>query len=120
MMHPASAGTPRIASYVNAVKADATSGSLRAQLAATPAERRVEVLTTMLAEQAAEVYGIPAGSVDWHTPLPELGLDSLMAVELRARISTTLDAQISALQLNRTGGLSSVASRLSDQLAAAL
>jgi hypothetical protein len=43
-----------------------------------------------------------------------------MAVELRARISTTLDAQITALQLNRTGGLSSVASRLSDQLAAAL
>jgi acyl carrier protein len=78
------------------------------------------VLTTILAEQPAEVLGIPAGSVDWHTPLPELGLDSLMAVELRARISTTLDAQISALQLNRTGGLSSVASRLSDQLAAAL
>jgi acyl carrier protein len=119
-MHPASAGTPRFASYVNAVKAAATSGSLRAQLAAIPAERRIEVLTTMLAEEAAEVLGIHAGSVDWHTPLPELGLDSLIAVELRARISTTLDAQISAQQLNRTGGLSSVASRLSDQLAAAL
>ena len=73
----------------------------------------------MLAEQAAGVLGIPAGSVDWHTPLPELGLDSLMAVELRARVSVALDAEISALELSRSGGLSSLASRLGDQLAAA-
>ena len=87
-MHPASACTPRFAAHVNAAKGTgAASGSVRAELAAMPVEQRVEALTHMLAEQVAGVLGIPGDSVDWHTPLPELGLDSLMAVELRARVN---------------------------------
>ena len=119
-MHPASAGTPRFAGLFNAAKgADATSSSVRAELAAMTVEQRVEALTQMLAEQVAGVLGIPGDSVDCHTPLPELGLDSLLAVELRARVSVALDVEISALELSRSGGLSSLASRLGDRLAAA-
>jgi acyl carrier protein len=119
-MHPASACTPRFASQVSAAKGtDATIGSMAAQLAAMPVDQRVETLTHLLAEQVARVLGIPADSVDWHTPLPELGLDSLMAVELRAQINVGLGVQISALELSRGGGVSSLASRLSDQLMAA-
>jgi acyl transferase domain-containing protein/NADPH:quinone reductase-like Zn-dependent oxidoreductase/acyl carrier protein len=118
-MHPASAGTPRFAAHVNAAKgASADSDSVRAQLAAMPVEQRVEVLIDMLTEQAAGVLGIPADSVDRHTPLPELGLDSLMAVELRARLDVALGLEISALELSRSGGLSSLASRLGDYLKA--
>jgi acyl carrier protein len=118
-MHPASAGTPRLAGHINAVKGSAAAGgSVRAALAAVPVEQRVDAITRMLAEQAAAVLGIPADSVDRHTPLPELGLDSLMAVELRARISVALDVEIPALELSRSGGLSSLASRLGDRLAA--
>ena len=76
------------------------------------------MLTHMLVEQVAGVLGIPGNSVDGHIPLPELGLDSLMAVELRARISVALDVEIPALELSRSGGLSSLAARLADQLAA--
>ena len=96
----------------------AASGSVRAELAAMAVEQRVEALTHMLAEQVAGVLGIPGDSVDCHTPLPELGLDSLMAVELRARVNVALDVEISALELSRSGGLSSLASRLGDRLAA--
>ena len=59
----------------------------------------------------------PGDSVDRHTPLPDLGLDSLMAVELRARVNVALDVEISALELSRSGGLASFALRLADQLA---
>ncbi len=118
-MHPASAGTPRFAGHVNAAKGTRAAGdSVRAQLAATAVEQRVEVITHMLAGQASRVLGIPADAVDWHTPLPELGLDSLMAVELRAQVNVALDVDISALELSRSGGLSSLASRLADLLAA--
>jgi acyl transferase domain-containing protein/NADPH:quinone reductase-like Zn-dependent oxidoreductase/acyl carrier protein len=118
-MHAATARTPRLAAYISAAKGtDATSGSLRAELAAMPVEQRVNLLTDMLAEKAAGVLGIPADSVQRHTSLPELGLDSLMAVELRAQINLAMDVEISALELSRTGGLSSLASRLADQLAA--
>ena len=92
--------------------------SVRAQLAATAVEQRVEVITHMLAGQASRVLGIPADAVDWHTPLPELGLDSLMAVELRAQVNVALDVDISTLEPSRSGGLSSLASRLADLLAA--
>jgi acyl carrier protein len=84
-----------------------------------PGDRRVEVLSDMLAGHAARILGIPGEAVDWHTPLPELGLDSLMAVELRARLSIALDVDISALELTRTGGLAALAERLSEQVAIA-
>jgi hypothetical protein len=45
-------------------------------------------------------------------------MDSLMAVELRTRVNVALEVEISALDLNRGGGVSSLASRLADQLAA--
>jgi acyl transferase domain-containing protein/NADPH:quinone reductase-like Zn-dependent oxidoreductase len=120
-MHPASASTPRLADHINAAKgSSAAGGSVRTELAAMPVEHRVDAITHMLAEQAAAVLGIPADSVEWHTPLPELGLDSLMSVELRARINVALEVEIPALELSRSGGLSSLASRLGDRLAASL
>jgi NADPH:quinone reductase-like Zn-dependent oxidoreductase len=116
-MHPESAGTPRFAAYIKAAKrTGAARGSLRAELAALPIEQRVDLLTGMLAEKAAGVLGITVDSVDWNTPLPELGFDSLMTVELRAQVNVALDVEISALELSRGGGLSSLASRLGNLL----
>jgi acyl transferase domain-containing protein/NADPH:quinone reductase-like Zn-dependent oxidoreductase/acyl carrier protein len=116
-MHPASAGSPRFAEHIKAAKSNNTAaGGVRAELVAMPTEQRAEVLTYMLAEHAAGVLGIPAEAVDCQTPLPELGLDSLMAVELRARVSIALDVEISPLELTRSGGLSALATRLGDQL----
>jgi acyl transferase domain-containing protein/NADPH:quinone reductase-like Zn-dependent oxidoreductase len=118
-MHPASASTPRLAAHVNAANgSSAAGGSVRAELAAMPVEQRVDAISRMLAEHAGRVLGIPADSVDRHTPLPELGLDSLMAVELRARINVALAVEITELELSRGGDLSSLASRLGDRLAA--
>lgn len=121
-MHPASAGTPRFADHVNAARDAANhsgSGSLRVALAAMPIQERVEVLTDRLAEQVAVVLDIPVDSIDRHAPLAELGLDSLTAVELRARVNIILDLEISALELSGSGGLSSFASRLGERMALA-
>jgi acyl transferase domain-containing protein/NADPH:quinone reductase-like Zn-dependent oxidoreductase len=118
-MHPASAGTPRFAGNVNAAKGFAAGGSVRVELAAMPVQQRVAVLTDRLAEQLAGVLDIPVDAVDRHAPLPDLGLDSLTAVELRARLNVALDLEISALELSRSGGLSSLAARLGDKVAVA-
>ncbi len=119
-MHPASAGTPRFAERVTAARAaDGAGGSVRAELAAMAGEQRIESLATLLTEMVAAVLGIPNEVVDVRTPLPDLGLDSLMAVELRARVNMTLEMEISAMELNRSGGLSSLAARLADQITTA-
>jgi NADPH:quinone reductase-like Zn-dependent oxidoreductase/acyl carrier protein len=118
-MNPASAGTPRFAGHVNAaMDAGEAGGSVRAELASMSAEQRVEAVSQLLTEQVASVMGVPDELVDRDTPLRELGMDSLMAVELRTRVNVALEVEISALDLNRGGGVSSLASRLADQLAA--
>jgi NAD(P)-dependent dehydrogenase (short-subunit alcohol dehydrogenase family) len=53
--------------------------------------RRDDMLLTFVGEQVASVIGLPDGmSVDPSQPLNELGLDSLMAVELRNRLGSGL------------------------------
>ena len=118
-MYPTSAGTPRFVDQVKAAKdADEASGSVRAELASMSPEERIEAVTQMLCEQLAAVLGVPAESVDRDAPLTDLGLDSLMAAELRTLVNVALDIQISAMELNRGGGVASLAARLADQLVA--
>jgi acyl transferase domain-containing protein len=57
---------------------------------ATPSRRR-ELLLGLVGAHVARVIGAPAGdAIDPGQPLNELGLDSLMAVELRNRLGTAL------------------------------
>lgn len=58
-------------------------------LAAAPEERK-PLLESSLRELFAKVLGFPAAKVDLQQPLYSLGLDSLMAVELRNRIEANL------------------------------
>ncbi|MDT5349310.1 MAG: phthiocerol/phenolphthiocerol synthesis type-I polyketide synthase [Mycobacterium sp.] len=91
-LYPTSAGTPRFADQVQAAKvADEASGSVRAELAAMTTEERADAVTQLLTEQLAAVLGVPAEMVDRDAPLTELGLDSLMAAELRTRVNIALD-----------------------------
>ncbi len=74
-----------------AVRVDALSAasspaatSLADQLAAAPAGRRKAIVAAAVRERALRSLGLdPSRPVDVETPLAELGLDSLLAVELR-------------------------------------
>jgi myxalamid-type polyketide synthase MxaE and MxaD len=62
-------------------------------LAAEPAERR-QLVQTYLTEIVARVLGLPTSKVDVQQPLSNLGLDSLMAVELKNRIAVDLGVNV--------------------------
>lgn len=65
--------------------------AFREALADVPASRQLEAVERHVVEQVAAVIGLdPARPLDPEQPLNEIGLDSLMAVELRNRLSSTL------------------------------
>ncbi len=62
-------------------------------LAAEPAER-LQLIRSHLTELVARVLGLPASRLDLEQPLSNLGLDSLMAVELKNRIAVELGVNV--------------------------
>jgi acyl transferase domain-containing protein/NADPH:quinone reductase-like Zn-dependent oxidoreductase len=76
------------------VEARVEGDSIRRRLADTPAGRRRHVLAAHVEETARRVLALPASRpLDRRRPLSELGLDSLMAVELRNRLKTGLELE---------------------------
>ncbi len=111
--NPATARTPRFATSIAEAQAGASGAqALHDELLAMPEEERREVLGYMLAEQLASVLGVPAETIELDTPLPDLGLDSLMAVELGARVNLSLGLELSALELIRGLSLSALAAHV--------
>src|SRR5690606_23969185 len=69
-----------------------------AKLAQIPANERERVLVEFVGAEASAVLGLPGG-VAGERPLQELGLDSLMAVELRNRLQKRADLRLPATLL---------------------
>jgi acyl carrier protein len=76
-----------------------TSGvpALRAQLAAVPESERLPVVVGVVQDVAAAVLGLAGRSaVAASAPLKDLGLDSLMAVEVRNQLSQRVERKLPA------------------------
>ena len=111
--HPASAGTLRFRELLSGLESQA---GVRAELAGLAPQARVRRLTSLLTQEVAGVLGIPGDTLDLATPLPELGLDSLLAIELGARVNTTLGLDLPVLEYSRGLGVACLAARLVDHL----
>ncbi len=71
------------ASLSNEQNTSAEKSELLRALEEAVASEREEILVRFVSEQAANVLGLAASAIDPQKPLAEMGLDSLMAVELR-------------------------------------
>jgi len=112
------AHSPRFSEHAAAAKAGrGGAAALRADILALPSEQRGEIVSYVLAEQLAVVMGVAADAVDLDVPLPELGLDSLMAVEFGARIAKTLGVELPAMDIIGGQRLSGIGARVAATLA---
>ena len=86
--------------------------SLNERLASLDMEGALALLTTIVAEEAATILRLPAGGIDLLRPLSELGMDSLMAVELRLALESRLRVDLPLVSLAEGTSVASIASRL--------
>jgi acyl carrier protein len=86
----------------------------RSRILAAPENRRRSVLREEVRALAAQVLGAPPRSVDLDEPLRDLGLDSLMAVELRNRLGTAVNRRLPATITFDCPTVSAIAAYLMD------
>jgi acyl carrier protein len=111
------AHSPRFAEHAAAAKAGRSGvAALRADILALPPEQRGEIVSYLLAEQLAIVMGVAADAVDLEVALPDLGLDSLMAVEFIARVSKTVGVELTTMDIIGGQKLSGIGAKVTATL----
>jgi acyl transferase domain-containing protein/aryl carrier-like protein len=84
-------------------------------MAAGP-EKRPELLGALLRDKVARVLGTSPDRLDGDKPLLQLGIDSLMAVELRNWLEGELRVDLPIVELMRSPSVSGLAERLAERL----
>ncbi|MBI1248546.1 aminotransferase class I/II-fold pyridoxal phosphate-dependent enzyme [bacterium] len=74
--------------------ASAAGGSLRERLQSADEEKRASMIADYVTDQAAKTLGISTSQLDRAKPLAEMGLDSLMGIELKNAIEAELEIDI--------------------------
>lgn len=107
----AGARVPRFAPIIPRNVSDAISSeeTLADLLLNTPQAERRGLVQQRIKEHAARVLGTGAAQIDISQPLSELGLDSLMAVELAGGLERDLGKPIPVMQLLSSGSLAAIA-----------
>jgi acyl carrier protein len=115
---PATADVPLLAALFREASGGgpAAAPALAAALrAAAPSDRR-PILEAHLQQQVARVLRLPVSRLDVQRPLSTLGIDSLMAVELKNRIEGDLQLTLPLIQVIQGPSVAELAALLLAQL----
>jgi acyl transferase domain-containing protein/NADPH:quinone reductase-like Zn-dependent oxidoreductase/acyl carrier protein/NADP-dependent 3-hydroxy acid dehydrogenase YdfG len=85
---------------------------LRRWLGGLPAEEALTELTALVRAEVAEILRIAPERIEPATSLLDMGMDSLMAVELATSIESRLDIRLSALALSGGPTIESIVERI--------
>jgi NAD(P)-dependent dehydrogenase (short-subunit alcohol dehydrogenase family)/acyl carrier protein len=91
-------------------------GLIRAELLAVAPRERQQVAELFLREQIARVLRSSPEKIDLHQPLTSLGIDSLMAVELKNRVESEMGIALPVTALLQGPTLAQLATVLLEQL----
>jgi NAD(P)-dependent dehydrogenase (short-subunit alcohol dehydrogenase family)/acyl carrier protein len=109
--------TPLFSQIHTNTSASSSDESLGDRLASLEPEAALALLKTVVAEEAATILRLPAGGIDPLRPLSEMGMDSLMAVELRLALENRLRVDLPLVSLVEGTSVASIAARLAGAVA---
>jgi acyl carrier protein len=81
-------------------------------LAALPPEKRIDRLCAGIAAIVAESLHLAADTLDFHQPFNEMGIDSLLGLELQSAMSVKLGIEVSLMELMKSKGIAGLAADL--------
>jgi acyl carrier protein len=84
------------AEYARGLDSAAGGSSLAERLPTLPAAERIKLLTPLVRDAAGRVLKLAPARIDANKPLGSMGLNSLMAMELRNRLEAALGRALSA------------------------
>ena len=93
-----------------------TDEALADRLTELDPEAALVLLRTVVAEEAARILRLPADGIDPLRPLSQMGMDSLMAVELRLALESRLCIDLPLMSLAEGTSVASIAARLGGAL----
>ncbi|MDP1750822.1 MAG: type I polyketide synthase, partial [Reyranella sp.] len=82
-----------------ASRQDADAAATLERLRTLPPEEATAALLEIVVAEIARVLRLPAKEVDRHQPLAEIGMDSLMMLELRTTVETALQIELPMMSL---------------------
>jgi acyl carrier protein/short-subunit dehydrogenase len=125
---PAGQAPPYLAALIRAANRGATphhpvaiaSALNRSALLTVPPDDWQPILESQLREQAARVLKLAPEALDVEQPLSNLGIDSLMAIELKNRIEADLGATVPMVKFLEGPSVRDLSAYLADQLVSVL
>ncbi|MBB4952236.1 acyl transferase domain-containing protein/NADPH:quinone reductase-like Zn-dependent oxidoreductase/acyl carrier protein [Agrobacterium vitis] len=87
-------------------------GNLLALLAQKPQDEAIALLTSVIITEVADILRIQASDVDVHQPLSSLGLDSLMALELRMSLESKFGLELPLMAITSVQNLKDLGTRM--------
>jgi NAD(P)-dependent dehydrogenase (short-subunit alcohol dehydrogenase family)/acyl carrier protein len=114
--YPVAARLPKFSRLAAGEAPAAAAGTVGEQLRAVPREERGAGIERYLRDAVARVLGLAPARVDLDRPITRMGLDSLMAVEVRNRIEADLGLRLSMVTLLRGPSLAELSAQVLTEL----
>lgn len=94
-------------------------GNIKGTVASLPKEEQKPALVAELQKAIARIFGTDVSKVDTETPITNMGLDSLMAAQLRTWLQINLEVDYSIMKIMQIHGISQVAEQLLKEIISA-